>query len=134
MKMTKEKLLEYSNLAKEIKDLERRIKNIEKQSEMVSDVVQNGVKGRAVIYGVDVKRKLRLEKYKKKLNDFRTRLAEESLEVEEFIQKILSSKIRQIFRYRYYDGLQWFQIADKMGYNSETAPRKKHDRFLEKNL
>ena len=132
--MTKEKLLEYSNLAKEIKDLERRIKNIEKQSEMVSDVVQNGVKGRAVIYGVDVKRKLRLEKYKKKLNDFRTRLAEESLEVEEFIQKILSSKIRQIFRYRYYDGLQWFQIADKMGYNSETAPRKKHDRFLEKNL
>lgn len=134
MEMTKEKLLEYNNLVKEIKDLERRIKNVEKQSEMVSDVVQNGVKGRAFIYGVDVKRKFKLEKYKRKLNDFRTRLAEESLEVEEFIQNIPSSVLRIIFRLRYLDGLQWFQIADKLGYNSETAPRKKHDRFLEKNL
>ena len=35
--------------------------------------------------------------------------------------------------YRYIDGLEWYKIADKMGYNGESAPRKKHDRFL-KNL
>lgn len=134
MYMTKEKLLEYSNLVKEIKDLERRIKNIEKQSEMVADVVQNGVKGRAVIYGVDVKRKFKLKKYKEKLNDFRLKLCDANLEVEEFIQDISSSILRIIFRLRYLDGLQWFQIADKLGYNNEDVPRKKHDRFLKKFL
>lgn len=35
MRMTKEKLLEYGDLVKEIKDLERRIKKLENQSEMV---------------------------------------------------------------------------------------------------
>lgn len=134
MEMTKEKLLEYSDLVKEIKDLDRRIKNVEKQSEMVADVVQNGVNGRAVIYGVDVKRKLKLDKYKKKLNEFKLKLSDANLELEEFIQKIPSSKTRQIFRYKYYDDLMWFQIADKMGYNNEDAPRKNHDRFLEKFL
>lgn len=98
------------------------------------DVVQNGVNGRAVIYGEDVKRRNKLVAYRKKLASFKEELLDSKLEMEEFIQNILSSNLRIIFRLRYLDGLQWFQIADKLGYNSETAPRKKHDRFLEKNL
>lgn len=134
MTMTKEKLLEYSDLQKEIKDLEHRIKVIEKQSEMVGDVVQNGVNGRAIIYGVDIKRKVKLNKLKNKLNNFNDKIIDCKIEIEEFIEKIPSSKTRKIFRYRYFDNLAWFQIAHIMGYNDENAPRKNHDRFLEKNL
>lgn len=134
MTMTKDKLSEYSDLQKEIKDLEHRIKVIENQSEMVGDVVQNGVNGRAVIYGIDIKRKEKLNRLKKKLNEFNEKIIDYKIEIEEFIEEIPSSKTRKIFRHKYFDNLMWFQIAHIMGYNDENAPRKKHDRFLKKVL
>lgn len=39
--MNKEKLIQYCDLKKEIENLKKRIDKIEKQSEMVADVVQN---------------------------------------------------------------------------------------------
>ena len=51
--MNKEKLIQYCDLKKEIENLKKRIDKIEKQSEMVADVVQNGYKGKAYIYGYD---------------------------------------------------------------------------------
>lgn len=48
--MNKEELEEVFHIPKEIADIESRIQRIEKQSEMASDVVQNGYKGHAVIY------------------------------------------------------------------------------------
>ena len=48
--MNKNELEEVFHIEKEITDLEDRIQRIEKQSEMASDVVQNGYKGHAVIY------------------------------------------------------------------------------------
>ena len=125
-------LLEYSELKIESNDIERRIRRIEKQSEFVGDVVQNGVKGRAVIYGVDVKRKNKLRTLKKKLEDFNLKITDYEIQVEDFIEKISSSKTRKIFRLRYFDNKKWFEIAHILGYNDEDAPRKNHDRFLKK--
>ena len=42
--MTKEKLKQYNDLKIEISKLENRIDRLKKQSEIVSDVVQNGYK------------------------------------------------------------------------------------------
>lgn len=39
--MTKEELIQYCDLKNEIKKLENRIDRIEKQSDMIADVVQN---------------------------------------------------------------------------------------------
>ena len=132
--MTRNQLVEYCDLKKEIEDLEKRIDKIHKTSEMVSDTVQNGYKHRAVIYGVDLKRKRKLNMYENKLQEFYDKLFEEQNQIEDYIETIPQSNIRQIFRYRYIDGFNWLQIMHLMKYKSESTARMKHDRFLEENL
>lgn len=132
--MTKNELVEFCDLKNEIADLENRIDKIHKLSEMVSDTVQNGYKHRAVIYGVDLNRKRKLNIYENKLQTFYDKLFEEQNKIEDYIEKIPQSNIRQIFRYRYIDGFSWNQIQVLMKYNHEDTARKKHDKFLEENM
>lgn len=132
--MTKEELIEYCDLKKEIEDLEKRIDQIHKTTEMVSDTVQNGYKHRAVIFGVDLTRKRKLNAYEDKLQSFYDKLFEEQNRIEDYIETIPKSNIRKIFRHRYIDGFSWLQIMHLMKYNSESTARTKHDRFLEENL
>ena len=132
--MTKGELVEYCDLKNEIADLENRIDKIRKLSEMVSDTVQNGYKHRAVIYGVDLNRKRKLHMYENKLQEFYDKLFEEQNKIEDYIETIPNSSIRQILRYRYIDGFNWKQIQVLMKYNHEDTARKKHDKFLEENM
>ena len=132
--MTKNELVEFCDLKNEIADLENRIDKIHKLSEMVSDTVQNGYKHRAVIYGIDLNRKRKLNMYENKLQTFYDKLFEEQNKIEDYIEKIPQSNIRQIFRYRYIDGFSWKQVQILMKYNHEDTARKKHDKFLEENM
>lgn len=136
--MTKQELEEVFHIEKEIQSLEKRINNIEKQSDMASDVVQNGYKGHAVIYGVDVKRAYKLQYMYEKLKKFKIMLVDKKQEIEDYIETIPFSEIRQIFRYRYLDNKNWVQIAHEMNkiyqkkdYNEDSI-RMKHDRYLKK--
>lgn len=137
--MTREELEEVFHIKKEIQNLEKRINGIEKQSDMASDVVQNGYKRHTVIYGVDVKRAYKLQYLYKKLKKFKIQLVDKQQETEDYIETIPFSEIRQIFRYRYIDNKNWVQIAHEMnrlyehGEYSEGSVRLKHDRFLQKN-
>lgn len=130
--MTKEELIEYCDLKKEIEDLEKRIDKIHKTTEMVSDTVQNGYKHRAVISGIDLTRKRKLHTYEDKLQCFYDKLFEQQNKIEDYIESIPKSDIRQIFRYKYIDNFNWLQIMHLMKYNEESTARKKHDRFLDK--
>lgn len=132
--MTKEILIQYCDLKKEVQKLENRIERLEKQSEMVSDVVQNGYKGHAVIYGYDCERAFKLDVLKHTLRERYNMVLEIQTQIEEYINKIPKSDIRQIFEHYYIDGMNWIQIMHVMGYKSESTARMKHDRFLEKNL
>ncbi len=132
--MTKEELIEYCDLKKEIEDLEKRIDKIHKTTEMVSDTVQNGYKHRAVIFGVDITRKRTLHEYENKLQKFYNKLFEKQNRIEDYIETIPKSDIRQIFRYKYIDNFSWLQIMHQMKYKAESTARMKHDRFLEENL
>lgn len=137
--MTRKELEEVFHIEKEIQDLERRINTAEKQSDMASDVVQNGFKGHAIIYGVDVKRAYKLQYAYERLKKFKIMLVDKKQEIEDYIETIPFSEIRQIFRYRYLDNKNWVQIAHEMNklYQakeySEGSVRLKHDRYLEKN-
>lgn len=137
--MIREQLEEVFHIRKEIEDLEKRIERIEKQSQMIADTVQSGYKHRAVIFGVDVKRAYKLQSNYEKLRKFRIMLVDKEKEIEEYIEKIPFSEIRQIFRYRYLDGMNWVQVAHQMNSKysnreySENSVRHKHDRYLEKN-
>ena len=132
--MTREELIQYCDLKKEIEDLEKRIDKIHKTTEMVSDTVQNGYKHRAVIFGVDLTRKRKLHAYEDKLQEFYDKLFEKQNKIEDYIEKIPKSDVRQIFRYRYIDNMNWKQIQVLMQYRHEDTARKKHDKFLEENL
>lgn len=131
--MNKSTLIQYCDLQEEIKDLKKRIERIEKQSEMTSDVVQNGYKRHAVIYGIDIARKYKLDRYKSKLDIFCNKLFDLQNEIEDYIEKIEDSSVRQIFRYRYIDNLSWNKIQILMNFKHEDTARKRHDKYLEEN-
>ncbi len=132
--MTKEILIQYCDLKNEISKLEKRLDAIEKQSEMVSDVVQNGYKGHAVIYGYDCNRAYKLDLLKLTLRERYDKALELQNQIETYINSIDESDMRQIFEHRYIDNMSWTKIQAIMGYRHEDTARKKHDKFMEENL
>lgn len=130
--MDKKLLSQYSDLKKEIPKLKRRIERLEKQSEMVSDVVQNGYKRHKVIFGFDLTRRSKLHELKNILVEREAMALIQQVEIEKYISSIEDSNIRQIFEHRYIDNMDWYQIAQIMGYSGESVPRMRHDRYLEK--
>lgn len=128
----KEKLIQYCDIKKETENLKKRIERLQKQSSHISDVVQNGYKRHAVISGYDIKRQHKLDILKAVLQAREDTLLDIQTEVETFIDRIPKSNLRNIFTYRYIEGMSWIQIQHEMKYNDESKARKKHDRFLEK--
>ena len=51
-------------------------------------------------------------------------------EAKEWIDNLDDSKISQVFKYRYLDGLTWQSIAFKVGEFDESYVRRKHKRYL----
>lgn len=133
LKAFREKLSEYCDLREETKKLEKRLERLDNQDEQVADVVQNGYKGHAVIRGYDYIRKHKIETLEKILQERHDKLLEEQTKIELFISSIKKSDLRRIFEYRYIDNMTWFEIAHEMKMNNEDVPRKRHDRYLEKN-
>lgn len=132
--MTKEQLSQYCDLVKEKEKLEKRIEKIRKRSDYIADSVQNGYKRRLVIFGYDLSRSNKLHELEDILMERKAMIIIQQVEIEKFISTIEKSEIRQIFVHRYIDNMDWYQIAQTMGYNNEDTPRKRHDRFLEKIL
>lgn len=136
--MTREELKQYSDLKIEIEKLQKRIGRLKKQSEIVSDVVQNGYKRHAIIRGYDCERAYKLDLTIKKLEELRDKAINQRVEIIDFIEKIPKSEIREIFTLRYIDNKNWIQIMHIMNevyktekYNDNSI-RKKHDRYLKK--
>lgn len=132
--MNKQLLIQYNDLIKEKKKLEKRIERLEKQTSMVSDVVQNGYKRHAVIFGYDLNRSSKLNELKQVLVERDAMIIIQQVEIEKYINTIKDSCIRQIFEHRYIDNMNWYQIQTIMGYKHEDTARKKHDKYLEENL
>lgn len=132
--MNKEILIQYCDLKQEIKKLEDRIDKIHKQTDFVSDVVQNGYKGHSVIYGYDIKRAFKLHSLENILQQRYDKSLQMQTDIENYINSIEKSDIRQIFEHRYIDNMNWYQIQTAMEYKHEDTARKKHDKFMEENL
>lgn len=137
----KELLKQYSDLQKEIKELELRIERVKNKP---VQVVSDSVKGSArffpyeprtfVITGLEAdKKEQHLEKLNSLLYKRRAKCRELALEIEEFINTIPDSRTRRVFSLRYIDGLNWLQIARKIERYDESYPRKViHDKYLDK--
>ena len=127
----KEKLIQYCDLQKERKDLENKLDKKKDKDNTTADVVQNGYKRHAVIRGIDWKEQHKIDKLEAVLQERYDMILDLQIEIEEWINTIERSDIRQIFEYYYIDNMNWIQIQHKIGYVSESTARKKHDRFLD---
>lgn len=134
--MTKENLKRYRGLLTEVNLLKKQLEKIE--PEFVRDSVNGSTSQfpytnhKVHIEGYD------LEGYKRKVARMNRRivnkmneLVEEKDRLIEFIYGIENSELRQIFIYKYIDGLTWKEIADKMNYGV-TAIRNKHRGYINK--
>lgn len=138
--ITKADLKQYPDLRREVRRLEERIKNmaVDKNEDVVHDVVTGSSpsipyqKHAILITGVDFEaHESRVRRYRKLLKERKSKCDEQTLRIEEFINTIPDSRIRQIFDYRYIGGCTWTAVATRMGYPDESYPRRLHNNYLE---
>ncbi len=155
MEVTKDILIQYCELREEIKDLreridrdELRLQKIEEEG-VVSDTVTgtraDGTIGSIKITGFPIPEystvKAMLKKRIAKLQIMEDELHEAMSAVDDFINAIPKSDLRQMFRFYYIDDMTWRKVATNMNKRfpnrrisyTEESCRKRHDRFLEKN-
>lgn len=132
--MTKEKLKRYRFLLSELDLLKRQLEKLE--PEYVLDSVNGSdsefpyTNHKMHIEGYDLESyRKKVERLKRRINYKMNELIGEKECLVESIYKIENSEIRQIFIYRYIDGLMWKEIAGKMNYGTSTI-RLKHDNFI----
>lgn len=156
--VTKEILIQYSDLQKEAKETQSKIENLEKAiskiesriseieaGETVKDKVVGGLGGQQhfKIEGVPLKeynqrksdlmvKKLLLNQRKSTLEILEFDLLQKTNEVEEFITTIGDSRMRRIISLRFIEGLSWNKVADCIGGNTEDSIRMAFNRFMEK--
>lgn len=141
--LTKDILVQYSDLTEEVKDLRRRIQKLNdqikkiEQEGTVKDCVKGGYGGiqhyniEGIPYPEYSRKKTSLYLYKAQLENAELELLEKTNEVEEYIQSIPDSRIRRILRHRFIDNLTWYQVAIRMGgKTTEESVRKEFERFM----
>lgn len=154
--MDKNILEQYLEIKGEICDLheridrdQRRLERIKKEG-LVSDTVRgtrkDGTIGPIKITGYPLPEvdqvKNMIKKRVLKLHILEDELQEAVNAVDDFIEKIPKSDLRQIFRLYYLDDLTWAAVAINMNYRfpnrrtkyTEDNCRIRHDRYLKKNL
>lgn len=150
MALSKDILIQYSDMKEEIKDLHRRIEQLKRElykmeeEGTVKDTVTGGLGGTQhfVVEGLPApalrRKALQIKARKEKAAKMEGELLELVCQVEDYINSITSSELRIIFRLYYIDELTWPKVALNMNrmfpkriYTEESC-RKKHSRFLEK--
>lgn len=153
--MEKQVLEQYYHLREEIRDLRKRIdqgekylREMEEEGYQVSDSVKgtrkDGTIGSIRITGFPLPEYERVKTMTKK-RIAKLRIMEDDLlevmnQVDDFINAIPQSDLRQIFRLYYLDDMTWLQVATNMNRRfpkkrikyTEDSCRKRHDRYLEK--
>lgn len=155
VELTKDILVQYCEIKEEIKDLRERIDRDEqrlqriKEEGVVSDMVtgtrKDGTIGAIKITGFPTPEydqvRLMIKKRIMKLHIMEDELQEAMNAVDDFINAIPKSDLRQMFRFYYIDDMAWRRVATNMNKRfpnrrisyTEESCRKRHDRFLEKN-
>lgn len=154
LEINKELLIQYCELRGEIKDLreridndKRRLRKIEEEG-VVSDTVtgtrKDGTIGAIKVTGFPLpeysKVNAMLKKRIAKLQIMEDELLEAVNAVDDFINAIPKSDLRQIFRFYYIDDMTWDMVAMRMNYMypkrkieyTKDNCRMKHNRYLEK--
>ena len=141
--VSKEILIQYSDLQQECKEVREKIEKLERQIAKIEadgavvDKVRGGLGGlqsfkiEGFPYPEYSRKKTLLYARKATLSELEMELLETLNEVEEFIASISDSHIRRIVNLRVIDGLPWNEVARKIGGNTEDSVKKAFYRFME---
>lgn len=141
--VSKEILIQYSDLQQECREVREKIEKLEKQiakieaDGVVVDKVRGGDGGlqsfkiEGFPYPEYSRKKTLLYARKATLSELEMELLETLNKVEGFITSIKDSHIRRIVNLRVVDGLSWGEVAKRMGGNTEDSVRMAFNRFIE---
>ena len=143
--VSKEILIQYSDLQQECKEVREKIEKLEKQIDRIEkdgnviDKVRGGEGGlqsfkiEGFPYPEYNRKKTLLYARKATLVELEMELLETLNQVEEFIASISDSHIRRIISLRIVDNLSWNKVADRIGGgNTEGSVKMAFQRFMEK--
>ena len=143
--VSKEILIQYSDLQQECKEVREKIEKLEKQIDRIEkdgnviDKVRGGEGGlqsfkiEGFPYPEYNRKKTLLYARKATLVELEMELLETLNRVEEFIASIKDSHIRRIISLRIVDNLSWNKVADRIGGgNTEGSVKMAFQRFMEK--
>lgn len=143
--VSKEILIQYSDLQEEIKEVRQRIEKTEKQiarieeEKTVCDKVMGGEGGlqpfkiEGFPYPEYSRKKTLLYSRKATLTSLEMELLETLNKVEEFIASVDDSHMRRIINLRFIENLSWNRVADRIGGgNTEDSVKKAFYRFMDK--
>lgn len=129
--LTDKELCQYRKLVQEAADLQNRI---DKLYDKDIDVMPSKVIGtskhfpylefRMGVYAYDPKQKAERDKMIAMYQDKLEKARKEALRIEQFINSIPDSELRQIFRYRYIDGMKLREIAELMNMDRSSVGKK----------
>ena len=142
--ISKEILIQYSDLQEEVKEVRERIEKTERQivkieeEGRVIDTVSGGpgnnqhFKIEGFPYPEYSRKKTLLYARKATLASLEMELLETLNRVEEFIAGLEDSRMRRIVTLRFIDNLSWNKVADRIGgNNTEDSVKKSFYRFME---
>lgn len=130
--MNKSDLLNLKNLIAEIKTLQDELDNLKwKPKEPVIDYAKDYRHGKPKIITLTGYGDKDYAKLKQKLTGSLVKVQRERLRLEEWLDSVEDSEMRNILRLQYVNGLTQEEIADELGYTSRTI-RYKLKEFWEK--
>lgn len=143
--ISKEILIQYSDLQEEVKEIRERIEKTEKQIAKIEkegsviDTVTGG-SGNNQHFKIEGfpfpeynRKKTLLYARKATLASLEMELLETLNQVEEFIAGLEDSRMRRIITLRFIDNLSWNKVADRIGGgNTEGSIKMAFQRFMDK--
>ena len=142
--ISKEILIQYSDLQEEVKEVRERINKTEDQIAKIEkdgNVVDSVCGGNGGIQHFKIegfpypeysRKKTLLYARKATLASLEMELMETLNQVEEFIASVDDSRMRRIITLRFIDNLSWNKVADRIGgNNTEDSVKKSFYRFME---
>lgn len=133
--MTLEMLEQYDDLRREAQMWEKELDDLRAKTSVVKDTVRGSMSSfpytthPVTIQGAQ-KSNRRITAREKRLEERRERLAEQLAEIDDFIDGLEDSQLRQIINYRYVQGYSWVKTA-RLVHNKENAIRMRVKRYFE---
>ena len=137
-KRLKEKLDQLYDIRKEISEITNKVNKLEPEA-LVKDYVYKSskyfpyTKHKVTLIAENPRLLKKVEEYKNILTTKTCKLLEVEVECENFISQLPTSRLRRIFRYRYFEQYSWRKIAYLIGGNAtEDSVKKEHNRYMQK--